>query len=149
MFAYNCQVLNQLILSKEDGNLSGPETIDVAPLFPNVSLDALLRARDLLNISNPRNIWSIMSTVHNVSATISDGLSEFNWDVFMHVEDEEELEALASDYQRQKELGITIVVAGVVFDSVLPNSTAFNKHSKIRIRTNFSFVMDTTQYKEE
>ena len=90
-----------------------------------------------------------MSSVHNVSTGISDGLSKFNWDIFMHVESEEELEALASDYQHQKELGITYVAAGVVFDSVMPNSTSFSKHSKIRIRTNFSFVMDTTQYKEE
>lgn len=143
-----CQVLNQLILAKEGGASNSPGAIDVAPLFPNVSLDALLRARDLMNVSDPRNIWSIMSTVHNVSTSIGESLSKFNWDIFLHVEDERTLEALAGDYQRHKELGITYIVAGVVFDSVMPNSTSFSKNSRIRIRTNFSFVVDTTQYKE-
>ncbi len=89
-----------------------------------------------------------MSTVHNVSTSIGESLSKFNWDIFLHVKDEHELEALAGDYQRQEELGITYVVAGIVFDSITPNSTSFSKSSTIRIRTNFSFVMDTTQYKE-
>ena len=129
--------------------MSAPGAIEVAPLFPNVSLDALLSARDLLNTSNPSNLWSIMNTIHNVSTSISEGLSSFNWDIFMPVDTEEELVFLASDYQRQKELGITFIVAGVVFDSVNDSSTSFSKHSQIRIRTNFSFVMDTTQYKEE
>lgn len=129
--------------------MSAPGAIDVAPLFPNVSLDSLLSARDLLNVSNPSNLWHIMSTIHSVSTSISKGLSSFNWDIFMPVDTEEELVALASDYQRQKELDITFVVAGVVFDSVDHSSTSFSKQSQIRIRTNFSFVMDTTQYKEE
>ena len=136
------QVIGQLILSKEGVVSTAPGAIDVAPLFPNISLDALLRARDLLNDSNPESIWNIMTFVHNVSTGISESLGKFNWDIFMHVENEEVLESLAEDYQRQKELGITSIIAGIVFDS-----PSFTKKSKIRIRTNFSLVMDTTKYK--
>ena len=89
-----------------------------------------------------------MTTVHDVSESVAESLSQFNWDVFLPVADEGELESLAEDYQRQKELGITYIVAGIVFDSITPNVSTFSKSSRIRIRTNFSFVMDTTQYKE-
>lgn len=89
-----------------------------------------------------------MTTVHDVSESISESLGQFNWDVFFPVANEGELEALAGDYQHQKELGITYIVAGIVFDSITPNMSTFGKSSRIRIRTNFSFVMDTRQYKE-
>ena len=123
---------------KENGNVS---------LLANVSLDSLLGAQYLLNTSNaPNDLWSIMSTIHNVSSNIHDSLMQFNWDIFLPLEDEQEMEALAGDYQRQDELGITYVVAGIVFESDL---TANTTSTTIKIRTNFSTVVDPLEYKEK
>lgn len=115
-------------------------------LLPNISLDALKNVQDLLNISKPNNLWSIMSTIHNLSISIRDSVSKFDWDVFLPMENETELEKLAGDYQRQNEMGITYVVAGIVFE---PNIPVEFKKTTIKIRTNFSSVIDTSQYKEE
>ena len=120
------------------------------PLFSNISLDSLMKAEELFGSSEP-NIRSIMQMVNNVSTSIRDGLAKFNWDIFLHMENEQELEELASDYQRQDELGITYVVAGLVFE---PDNDTTAGNSKfrgttIRIRTNFSAVVDPLQYKAE
>lgn len=115
-------------------------------LLPNISLDALKNAQDLLNISMPNNIWSSMSTIHNLSISIRDSVSKFDWDVFLPMENETELEKLAGDYQRQNEMGITYVVAGIVFE---PNIPVKFKSTTIKIRTNFSTVIDTSQYREK
>ena len=115
-------------------------------LLPNISLDALINAQNLLNSSMPNNIWSIMSTIHNLSISIHDSMSKFDWDVFIPMENETELEKLAGDYQRQNEMGITYVVAGIVFEPDIPVKF---KSTTIKIRTNFSLVVDTAQYKEE
>lgn len=121
----------------------------VSPLFSNVSVDTLIKAQDLLNVSQPNNIWSIMSTVYNVSTNLRDGLAKFDWDIFLHMESEQELEELAGDYQQQDELGITYVIAGIVFDPNLPTSKQAFKNTTIRIRTNFSSVVDTSEYREK
>ena len=144
------QVLDQLISYKETKNSSSvPERPDIALLLPNVSLEALLRTRQFLNASNPRNIWRIMVTFRNVSIGVSNSLSHFNWDIFFPVKDELELESLSGNDQRQIELGISYIVAGVVFDQLDLNSTFNNsKTAKIRIRTNISAVIGTTNYKE-
>lgn len=127
-------------LNREDGCCH-------TPLFANFSSDTLLQTQDLLNESNPNNIWSIMSTVHNASASIRDGLAKFDWDIFMPMENEQELEALAGDYQKQDDLGITYVIAGVLFEPDLVKSSF--KSTTVRIRTNFSAVVDTSEYREE
>lgn len=140
------KVLSQVIAYRESGSKSGPGTVDITPLFPNISLDSLLNAQELLNASAPNNIWSILTTVHNVTVSISEALRQFDWDVFLNVDDERELEALAGDYQRQNDMGITYVIAGIVFEPNLPSSSL--KRTTIRIRTNFSNVVDTSEYKE-
>lgn len=103
--------------------------------------------QNLLNNSEPNNIWSIMSTVYNMSSAIRDALVQFDWDIFLPMENEQELEALAGDYQKQDELGITYVIAGIVFEPDVMNTTL--KSPTIRIRTNFSSVIDTSQYREK
>ncbi len=143
------QILDQLILSKEDGGgVNNSGAIDLSLLTPNVSLDTMLKARDLLNSSNPRNIWKIMTTLHNVSTSVENGLSQFNWDVFIPMEDEETLETFYEDHQRQKELGITYILAGVIFDSLELNSSHSAKTGRMRIRMNSSAVHSTLNYKE-
>lgn len=137
--------MSQIIAYRQSGASPDPGTLDITSLFPNVSLDSLLAAQKLLNASAPNNIWTILSTVHNISASISDGLRQFDWDVFLGMEDERDLEELAGDYQRQDELGITYVIAGVVFDDL---SASNLKQTTLRIRTNFSSVVDTSEYKE-
>lgn len=141
-----------MIAYRENEGVSSPAAIDTTPpfLFPNVSLDALMRAQELLNASEPNNIWSIMSTAYNVSTGIHDGMSKFNWDVFLHVESEEELESLAGDYQQQDDMGITFVLAGIVFESGLfeaGDAPSFTS-TTLKIRTNFSLVLDTSRYRE-
>lgn len=145
-FFFSLQILDQVIAYRENGGNSGPGTVDITPLFPNISLDSLLKVQELLNTSSPNNIWSILSTVHNVSTSISDALGQFDWDVFLGVEDERELEELAGDYQRQNDMGITYVIAGIVFEPDLTPSDI--KQTTIKIRTNFSSVVDTSEYKE-
>lgn len=88
-----------------------------------------------------------MSGVHDAAASIRDGLVQFDWDVFMPMDSEHQLEALAGDYQKQDELGITYVVAGVLFEPDIGNSSF--KSTTVRIRTNFSAVIDTSQYREK
>ena len=127
-----------IFLKENGGNIS---------VLANVSLDSLQRAQDLLNTSSePNDLWSIMRTVHNISSSIHDSLTQFNWDIFLPLEDEQEMEALAGDYQRQDELGITYVVAGIVFE---PDLTANTTSTTIKIRTNFSAVVDPLEYKEK
>ena len=141
-----CKVLSQVIEYREGGGQPDSGSVDVTSLFPNVSLDSLLKAQELLNVSAPNNIWSIMTTVHNVSVGISEGLAKFDWDVFVGMEDESELEALAGDYARQDDMGITYVAAGIVFEPDLPSNL---KQTTVKIRTNFSSVVDTSEYKEK
>lgn len=88
-----------------------------------------------------------MSTVHNMSVGIRDAIAQFDWDIFLPVEDEQDLEALAGDYQRQEELGIGYVVAGIVFEPNLIKSSF--KSTTVKIRTNFSAVIDPSQYRLE
>lgn len=143
------QVLAELIEYKKNGGVSDEGALDVTSLLPNVSLADLQRTQDLLNDSTPDNIWAIMTVVHNVSQQIYDTLEKFDWDVFMMVKDEKELEELAGDYQRQDQLGITYVVAGIVFDSSWQDpSVSRIRNATVKIRTNFSSVVDPSQYKE-
>ena len=86
-----------------------------------------------------------MSTVHNMSAGFRDAMSQFDWDIFMPVDSEKDLEALASDYLKQDEHNISYVVAGIVFEPDLVKSGF--KSATIRIRTNFSAVVDPSQYR--
>lgn len=110
-----------------------------------------MRAQEFFNVSEPNNLWSILTAVHNVSTAISDSLSQFNWDVFLGVDSEASMEELAGDYQQQKDMGITYIIAGIVFEPGLSNLSANSssfKATTIKIRTNFSSVVDTSEYKE-
>ena len=138
-------MLNQIIMSKEIGDSQNQEVF--ASTVSNVSLDTLMSTRNLLNISSPRNIWNVMTTAHNVSTRMYEGLSQLNWDVFMPAKDEEELESIAEDYQQRSNLGITYLVAGIVFDSLDLNSSSTIKTGKIRIRMNLTSVMPPADYK--
>ena len=88
-----------------------------------------------------------MTTVHSVSKGISDSLRKFDWNIFLPMEDEAAMEDLAADYKQQDDLGITLVVAGVVFEPNLTSSDTL-RNTIIRIRTNFSFVLDPSKYRE-
>ena len=115
----------------------------------NISLDDLRAAQNLLNDSTSNNVWSVMMMIHTVSESVVSSLNQFDWDVFMPLEDEKALEELAGDYQKQDEMGINYVVAGIVFDSNLPTSSAVKfKNTTIKIRTNFSSVLDSSKYRE-
>ena len=138
MFTF-LQSLDELITYRESGV--------GALLLPDVSLDTLIGARDLLNSSQPNNIWSIMTTVHDTSAGIRDALMQFDWDIFLPLESEEEMESLAGDYPKQEDLGINYVLAGVVIEPGMVNSSL--RSTTIRIRTNFSNVVDPSQYRLE
>ena len=81
-----------------------------------------------------------MATAYKMSTRVYEALNHFNWDVFMPVKDEEELENLAKDYQQQNNLGISYLIAGIVFDSLELNSSSIIKTGKIRIRTDHSSV---------
>ena len=130
--------------------MSDPKTIDLDKfLSSNISIDDLRRAQNLLNSSSRNNLWSILTTTRDVSENIVNALGRFDWDVFMPREDEKALEELAGSYQKQRELGITYVIGGIVFDSDLPTSpTSKFKNTTIRIRTNLSSVMNPSKYKE-
>jgi len=129
--------------------LSGGTGIDLTPLFPNISLSTLLRARDLLNESNPDNLWSILNTTYTVSTSVVEALSKFDWDIFLPVSNEEEMEELSGDYQIQNELGITYIIGGIVFESGLSSNSSYLKNPTVKIRTNFSSVVDTSEYREK
>lgn len=69
-----------------------------------------------------------------------EGLDLFNLDVFIPVNDEEELERFY-----HTDTGAAYVAAGIVFDSL--NLSSSIKTGKIRIRTNISQVPSTASYK--
>lgn len=122
----------------------------LANLYPNVSLEQLQQAQNLLNASSPKNIWTTMSTVHMVAMNVHRALSQFDWDVFLPVVNETSMEHLFEDYQEQEHLNITYLVAGLVFDPDLPHTTGSSiKNTTIKIRTNSSAVMIPSKYRDE
>jgi hypothetical protein len=82
-----------------------------------------------------------------MSAAFRDAMAQFDWDIFMPIDNEEELESLAGDYLKQDELNISYVVAGIVFEPDFVESSF--KKSTVKIRTNFSAVVDPSQYRLE
>lgn len=89
-----------------------------------------------------------MPVLKNVLSSVSNGLSRFDWDVFLPVKDEQELESLSGDDRKQIDSGISYIIAGVVFDHLELNSSFHNsKTAKIRIRTNNSAVLGTASFK--
>lgn len=62
----------------------------------------------------------------------------------MPMASEEELVQLAEDYNWQKELNITTVAAGIVFD----NTSDPERTASVRIRMNSTYVHDTTLIRE-
>ncbi len=138
--------MDQLIAYRTSGEVV-PGAIDVTLLFPNVSLDDLQTARDLINNSAPNSIWKIMETAHDVSEDIIKALSQFDWDVFYPVESESAMEQLAGNSTQQEEYNITYIAAGIVFESNMTDSSTL-KRGLLKIRTNFSAVVDPSEYKE-
>ena len=122
----------------------------LSQLYPNVSLERLEHVQDLLNVSSPNNIWSLMRRVQSVASGFHGALSKFDWNVFLPVASEREMEKLFGNYDQQERLNITYLVAGLVFDPDLPESpdTTFT-NTTIKIRASFSSVMDTSHYKGE
>ena len=142
--------MDQLIASREGDPVPSVAAQYLFQLYPNVSLERLEQVQDLLNTSSPNNIWSLMRRVQSVASGFHEALSKFDWNVFLPVASEREMEKLFGDYDQQEELNITYLVAGVVFDPDLPESpdTTFT-NTTIIIRTNFSSVIDTSQYREK
>jgi len=84
-----------------------------------------------------------------VSTSVVEALSKFDWDIFLPVSNEEEMEELSGDYQIQNELGITYIIGGIVFESGLSSNSSYLKNPTVKIRTNFSSVVDTSEYREK
>ena len=141
------QILDQVIAYREGEPVSSLGGQYLANLYPNVSLEQLLQVQDLLNVSSPNSIWAIMRTVHMVAYNLSEALSRFDWDVFLPVDNETAMEHLFGDYEQQAELNITYLVAGLVFDTDLPHEPGNTfKYTTIKIRANFSNVIDASRY---
>lgn len=81
--------------------------------------------------------------------TIRDSLTAVDWDIFLPVASEEELEERASDYQWQVDSGIT-VLAGLVFTDLPEGQEGCGGISQpeLYIRMNSTLVHDTTVLKE-
>ncbi len=84
-----------------------------------------------------------MTTAYDMSSSIYESLRLFNWDIFLPVKDERELEKLFEDSQQQKSLHF---LAGIVFDS-LDLESSNSKTGKIRIRAGISRAVMTSKYK--
>ena len=72
-----------------------------------------------------------MTTALNVSTSVHSSLNQFNFDVYLPVKDEKELEDLAEGHPR---LENNFILAGIVFDSLDLNSSSHSKIGKVRIR---------------
>ncbi len=64
----------------------------------NLTLESLVEAQQLLNLSNPDNIWAVMTEVHEKAEEVAFQLSLVDWQLFMPVSSEAAMERLVSDY---------------------------------------------------
>lgn len=101
----------------------------------NISLNALEKVNELLDISENRKIWKVMNVAFNVSTTIHEVLKKLDLDIFVPVKNEIELEDIAASHMTQKWVNSSLI-AGVVFDFLHLDPTPHSKIGKIRIRMN-------------
>ena len=126
----------------------------LANLYPNASVADLQRTLNFINASSSNNIWSLMRIVRGVATQAYDSLTVLDWDVFMGVPSEVAMEELFSNPGQQADLNINYVMAGVVFDDPFPSDDdpaggGVFKNATIRIRTNFTAVVDPTELMEK
>ncbi len=144
------QALRDVIAYRQGVPGSSVGTRYLANLYPNVSVADLQQTLDFINASSSNNVWSVMRTVRDVATQAYETLTLLNWDIFMGMPSENDVVKLFSNPQQQDKLNIDYLMAGVVFDYPLPSGegqevgVAF-KNTTIRIRTNFSAVVDPTE----
>ena len=145
------QTLSEVIAYRTGAPGSSVGSRYLANLYPNVSVGDLQQTLDFINASSSNNVWSVMRVVRGVATQVYDSLTILDWDIFMAVPSETDMVQLFSDRQRQRDLKITYLAAGVVFDGPFPSGDGGMeeggalKNTTIRIRTNFSAVADPFQ----
>ena len=106
---------------------------------------------DLLSLFNPKrpfNIWEQLEQASAVAQETQQGLRTVDWDFFMPVASSLEMEQLAANVSQQKEKGISIIFAGVVFPDDIEEQQHPLKNVTISIRMNSTFVHETDILRE-
>ena len=87
-----------------------------------------------------------MTNAEEVATGINEALSMFDWDLFLPVESESEMEFIAANYTEQKLRNITYIPAGVVFEENVASRDVTS--TTVKIRMNATNVHDPTVMKE-
>ncbi|KAI6650369.1 hypothetical protein LOD99_6045 [Oopsacas minuta] len=115
------------------------QNVNPIPNLPSSS--QLNQASSLLDINSPDSLWSYTQAVELYTRyTLSNAVFRVNWDFFRGYPTEQSILDVVTSSQRKRELNITYVLAGIIFQNIT-NATTLPPQSSYKIRMNFTTSM--------
>jgi ABC-type multidrug transport system fused ATPase/permease subunit len=108
-------------------------------LLANMTEERKNFLRGLFNDTAPNNLWSLLRQLRHSLDDVRDNIELVDWDFFHPVENEQELEEWAANYDRVRAANFSYILAGFVFQNALEGSTDLT----IKIRMNTTYVHET------